>query len=51
MDIDVKKDIYKKRFGIYKFIANSNYKTIFDTIINFKFIKTGVVKINANYEY
>ena len=51
MDIDVKKDIYKRNFSIYKFTTNSNYKPIFDININFKFTKTGVIKINANYEY
>ena len=51
MDIDVKKDIYKKIFNINNFETTSNYKLIFETHIDFKFTKTGVIKIKANYEY
>ena len=49
--IDVKKDIYKKIFNINNFEINTNYKLIFETRIDFKFTKTGVIKIKANYEY
>ena len=51
MDIDVKKDIYKKTFNINNFETTSSYKLIFETHINFKLSKTGVIKIKANYEY
>ena len=51
MDIDVKKDIYKKTFNINNFETTSTYKLIFETHINFKLSKTGVIKIKANYEY
>ena len=51
MDIDVKKDIYKKTFNINNFETTSSYKLIFETLINFKLSKTGVIKIKANYEY
>ena len=51
MDIDVKKDIYKKTFNINNFKTTSNYKLIFETHINFKLSKTGVIKIKATYEY
>ena len=51
MDIGVKKDIYKKIFNINNFETTSNYKLIFEKRIDFKFTKTGVIKIKANYEY
>ena len=51
MDINVKKDIYKKTFNINNFETTSNYKLIFETQINFKLSKTGVIKIKATYEY
>ena len=51
MDIDVKKDIYKKTFNINNFETTSNYELIFETHINFKLSKTGVIKIKATYEY
>ena len=51
MDIDVKKDIYKKTFNINNFETTSSYKLIFETHIIFKFSETGVTKIKANYEY
>ena len=51
MDIDVKKDIYKKTFNINNFETTSSYKLIFETHIKFKLSKTGVIKIKANYEY
>ena len=51
MDIDVKKDIYKKIFNINNFETTSSYKLIFETHLDFKFTKTGVIKIKANYEY
>ena len=50
-DMYVKKDIYKKIFNINNFETTSNYKLIFETRIDFKFTKTGVIKIKANYEY
>ena len=51
MDINVKKDIYKKTFNINNFETTSNHKLIFETHINFKLSKTGVIKIKATYEY
>ena len=51
LDIDVKKDIYKKTFNIENFETTSNFKLIFEKQIDFKFTKTGVIKIKANYEY
>ena len=51
MDIDVEKDIYTKIFNINNFETTSGYKLIFETRIDFKFTKTGVIKIKANYEY
>ena len=50
MDIDVK-DIYTKIFNIDNFETTSNFKLIFEKRINFKFTKTGVIRIKANYEY
>ena len=51
MDIDIKKDIYKKIFNTNNFEITTNYKLIFETRIDFKFTKTGIIKIKANYEY
>ena len=51
MDIDVKKDIYTKIFNIDNFETTSNFKLIFEKRIDFKFTKTGVIKIKADYEY
>ena len=51
LDIDVKKDIYKEIFNIENFETTSNFKLIFEKQIDFKFTKTGVIKIKANYEY
>ena len=51
MDIGVKKDIYTKIFNINNFETTSSYKLILETRIDFKFTKTGVIKIKANYEY
>ena len=51
MDIDIKKDIYTKIFNIDNFETTSNSKLILEKRINFKFTKTGVIKIKANYEY
>ena len=51
MNINVKKDIYKKTFNIINFEITSNYKLIFETHINLNSTKTGVIKIKANYEY
>ena len=51
MYIDVKKDIYKKTFIVDNITTNSNFKPIFNKKINFKFTKTGIIKIHANYNY
>ena len=51
MDIDVKKDIYKKTFIIDNITTSSNFKPICNININLKFAKTEVIKIHANYKY
>ena len=51
MDIDVKKDIYKKTFIIDNITTSSNFKPIFNININLKLTKSGIIKIHANYKY
>ena len=51
VNIDVKKDVYKKSFIINNMETNSNYKPICNININLNFTKTGVIKIHANYNY